>query len=266
MQDFTLKTYNNLLQELLASGYSFQTFQDFIQQPEYKAVILRHDVDERPENALKMAQIEYELGIKATYYFRIHRISNNPVVISEVVKMGHEIGYHYEDYAAANGDIKQAIDAFSKNLDYFRTYYPVQTVCMHGSSMSDYDNRTMWQYYNLADFGIAGEPYMSVDYSKVLYMTDTGRRWDGAKYSVRDTVASNYGFSFRRTSDIIEAALENKLPDQVILQSHTLWTDVLIEWLWLEYREIIRNKIKMVIVKVPVLKRVAYRLIKLHSK
>jgi len=34
MQDFTLTTYKKLLQELLTTGYSFQTFQDFIQQPE----------------------------------------------------------------------------------------------------------------------------------------------------------------------------------------------------------------------------------------
>ena len=34
MRDFTLTTYKKLLQELLASGYSFQTLQDFIQQAE----------------------------------------------------------------------------------------------------------------------------------------------------------------------------------------------------------------------------------------
>jgi len=43
MQDFTLTTYKKLLQEILANGYSFQTLQDFIQRPENKTVILRHD-------------------------------------------------------------------------------------------------------------------------------------------------------------------------------------------------------------------------------
>lgn len=45
LKDFTLRTYKKLLQELLAKGYSFQTLQDFIQQPEEKTAILRHDVD-----------------------------------------------------------------------------------------------------------------------------------------------------------------------------------------------------------------------------
>jgi len=45
LKDFTLTTYKKLIQGLLTNGYSFQTLQDFIQQPEDKTVILRHDVD-----------------------------------------------------------------------------------------------------------------------------------------------------------------------------------------------------------------------------
>ena len=45
MQDFTLTTYRKLIQELLTNDYSFQTLQGFIQQPEDRTVILRHDVD-----------------------------------------------------------------------------------------------------------------------------------------------------------------------------------------------------------------------------
>ena len=46
--------------------------------------------------------------------------------------------------------------------------------------------RDLWKKYNYRDFGIIGEPYFDVDYSKVLYLTDTGRRWDGDKVNVRD--------------------------------------------------------------------------------
>ena len=62
MKDFTLTTYKKLLQELLANGYSFQTLQDFIQRAEDKTVILRHDVDRKPDNALVIAKIEKEAG------------------------------------------------------------------------------------------------------------------------------------------------------------------------------------------------------------
>lgn len=32
---------------------------------------MRHDVDRKPQNALRMAKLENDLGIKVTYYFRI---------------------------------------------------------------------------------------------------------------------------------------------------------------------------------------------------
>lgn len=82
------------MEALKRQGFSFQPVERFMRGPLGKVVILRHDVDERPQNALKMAHIEYRLGIRATYYFRILKISNDPDVIAEIVRMGHEIGYH----------------------------------------------------------------------------------------------------------------------------------------------------------------------------
>ena len=264
--DFTIRTYKQLLEALNNSSYAFQPFAEFIENPEEKAIVLRHDVDERPQNALKMAQLESELGIRATYYFRIVKISNNPKIIKQIVDLGHEIGYHYEDYSSCNGNINKAIKEFKENLAYFRTYYPVKTVCMHGSSMSDFDNRMIWKFHNLSDFGIIGEPYISIDYSKVFYLTDTGRRWDGNKYSVRDFVNNSFQLSFHRTSDIIKALQSKRLPDQLIIQSHTLWTDSVKEWYWLEFREKLRNNIKIIIIKMPWIKKFAYKLIQFYSK
>ena len=102
MQDFTLTIYRKLLQELLANSYSFQTLQDFIQQPEDKTVILRHDVDRKPENALVIAMIEKEVDIKASYYFRVVKESYNEDIIKQIAEMGHEIGYHYENLSAVH--------------------------------------------------------------------------------------------------------------------------------------------------------------------
>ena len=100
MQDFTLTTYKELLQELLANDYSFQTLENFIQHPnKEKIVILRHDVDRKPGNSLVIARIEKEVGMKASYYFRIVKESYDEDVIRQIVEMGHEIGYHYENLA-----------------------------------------------------------------------------------------------------------------------------------------------------------------------
>ena len=98
MKDFTLTTYKKLLQVLLANDYSFQTLQNFIQQPNNKKiVILRHDVDRLPGNSLKMAIMENDEGVRASYYFRIVEESFDEDIIRQIVEMGHEIGYHYEN-------------------------------------------------------------------------------------------------------------------------------------------------------------------------
>jgi hypothetical protein len=49
----------------------------------------------------------------------------------------------------------------------------------------------MWKDRNYKEFGIIGEPYFDIDFNKVMYLTDTGRRWDGDKVSIRDKVSGN---------------------------------------------------------------------------
>src|SRR5690625_6548111 len=47
-------------------------------------------------------------------------------------------------------------------------------------------SRDLWKWYSYRDYGIIAEPYFDLDFSRVLYLTDTGRRWDGHKVSVRN--------------------------------------------------------------------------------
>ena len=114
--DFTQKIYKELLETLKADGYAFQTFEDFVQHPSKKVVVLRHDVDKLPQNGVDLATIENSLGLPASYYYRIVKESNVPKLIEEVRELGHEIGYHYEDLTLAKGDKKKALEMWEKNL------------------------------------------------------------------------------------------------------------------------------------------------------
>ena len=82
----------------------------------------------------------------------------------------------------------KAIKSFERNLEKLRKLYPVKTVCMHGSPLSKWDNRDLWKRYDYRDYGIIAEPYFDIDFDEVLYLTDTGRRWDGDRVSVRDKI------------------------------------------------------------------------------
>ncbi|MBA4320945.1 MAG: hypothetical protein C0412_21350, partial [Flavobacterium sp.] len=144
--DFTYEKYKNLLQEFINHGYRFILINDYPNAPsDIDTIVLRHDVDRAPENALQFAVIESNLGVKSTYYFRIVSESFHVEYIKKIIKLGHEIGYHYEDLSICKGNINSAIALFQKNLTKFRELYPVKSICMHGSPLSAYINSSIWK-------------------------------------------------------------------------------------------------------------------------
>lgn len=253
--DFTLLTYRKLLEALKERGYVFITFEQYCQVSAERLpkrfVILRHDVDLRAKNSLATAQIEHELELQASYYFRVVPESNQPEVIREIAALGHEIGYHYEDMAIMHGDTEKALAHFQEQLAYFRLYYPVSTICMHGAPTSKYDGRELWKHYDYREYGVIGEPYFDVDFSKVFYLTDTGRRWDGYKVSVRDKIPqyqdqwTERGWVYRRSSQIIEAAEQSQLPACIMITTHPQrWTNNPLLWIKEVVVQTIKNTIK----------------------
>ena len=187
--DFTYKTYKKLLESLKTTCKDIRTYHDVIMDSPQRFIILRHDVEARYANALKLAKIQHEFSIQGTYYFRFLPNHFDEEIIHEIARMGHEIGYHYDDLSYCHGDYSAAIKRFENNLARLREIADVKTICMEGAPLSKYDNRDLWKKYNYRNYGIIGEPYFDIDFSKVFYLTDTGRRWDG-KGSVRDRVGS----------------------------------------------------------------------------
>lgn len=248
MRDFTLAIYKTLLHSVKKAGYSSVPYEQFVSRGQKgRSYILRHDVDDLPENSLATARMEAESGMLGTYYFRIVKQSFHPEIIEGIAALGHEIGYHYEDLALCHGDFNKAYDQFQRNLELFRTYYPVKTICMHGSPLSKWDNRLLWDKFDYKKSGILAEPYFDTDFSKVYYLTDTGRMWDGANYSVRDKVNTPFQITVHSTSDLIQKLRADLLPSQVMQNIHPQrWTDDLIPWT----KELLLQNSKNVIKKI----------------
>jgi hypothetical protein len=172
--------------------------------------------------------------------------------------MGHEIGYHYETMDTCKGNIDKAYDEFCRNLNMFRKIVPVNTICMHGSPMSKFDNRDLWKKYDFRDLGLIAEPYLNLDFNKTFYLTDTGRCWDGSKVSVRDKVSNikpmtNPEFikiSYHSSFDIIDAVKSNHFPHQVMMTFHPQrWTDNLLLWGRELAAQNLKNQVKRFLVK-----------------
>jgi hypothetical protein len=250
MRDFTINILNELLNELQKAEYKFITFRDYMENKYEKFVILRHDVDKLPGNSLGFAKLQNNFGIKGTYYFRIVNESFDINFIQKIASLGHEIGYHYEDLAFAKGDIDMAYNIFKKNIEIIRKFYPVKTICMHGSPLSKWDNKKIWEKYSYRDLGIIGEPYFDLNLDQVLYVTDTGRRWDGYNVSIRDKVDSKFNSTFKTTGDIIYSIKKKSLPDKIMFTFHPQrWNNNLFCWSKELILQNLKNIIKKVIVK-----------------
>lgn len=254
MKDFTLDIYRTLLESLQAKGYQIIGYADYLKLKvkSGKFIVLRHDVDLMAPNSLKTAQIEHAIGAKATYYFRIILESNQPEIIRAIARLGHEIGYHYEDMSLCDGNVDKAYDHFKTWLDYFRQYYAVETICMHGAPTSKWDGKDLWKKYDYRVLGIIGEPYFDTDFSDVFYLTDTGRCWDGYKVSVRDKIPEYQeqwtaaGLTWHTTQALIEAIEQGKLPNHVMMTTHPQrWTNSTAAW----WKELILQNLKNCIKK-----------------
>jgi len=245
--DFTPNIYKSLVVTLQEQGYAFQTFEDFLRTPAQRSIVLRHDVDKLPANALKMAKLEHEQGVAATYYFRAVPESFDQDIIRKISALGHEIGYHYEDLTIAKGDHAKANRHFERQLARFRRIYPIKTICMHGSPLSKWDNRDLWKHYSYRDYGIMGEPYFDVDFKDVFYITDTGRRWDGDSVSIRDRVISGFDIPVKSTFDLIALAGQGALPSRMMITVHPQrWHDRALPWV----KELVWQNLKNVVKRV----------------
>lgn len=144
--------------------------------------------------------------------------------------------------------IDAAYESFCKNLEMLRKNFDIKTICMHGSPKSEYDNKLIWTKYDYKQLGIIGEPYLDIDWDEWAYLTDTGRRWNGHKVSVRDKVNSKYNFDFKTTHEII--ANIDKLPDKVMFTIHPQrWNDKFLPWAKELVFQNVKNIVKRVLVK-----------------
>ncbi len=221
-----------------------------------KCIVMRHDVEKHPERALRFAQIEHAKGIRATYYFRAVPESWDETIIRLIAALGHEVGYHYESLTTTNGDVDAAYQDFCKHLAELRKLVPVTSICMHGSPRSPYDSKDIWKKYSYRDLDIVAEPYLDTDFSQWFYLTDTGRRWDGYRVSVRDRIPQyqeewdKAGLSFHSTNDIIRRI--NTLPPRIMITTHPQrWNPFGLAW----FKELIMQSIKNVIKRLLILLR-----------
>lgn len=229
LDNFTYDTYKNLIETGIDGGYEFLTVRDYLSQEKLpdRFIIMRHDIDRKPKNALDFARIEADAGVSSTHYFRAIKKTFKPQIIQKVEDLGHEVGYHYEDLDKSNGDIASAHDRFTSNLTMFREHVNVNTISMHGNPLTPHDNRDMWEKKGFDDYNLLGEVYLSVDFTNVVYFSDTNRSWCDEKTIVNDWPVgeSKKPLQIHTTKNLIDLIEKQHIGQLYLLTHPNRWAD-----------------------------------------
>jgi len=173
--DFTLGNYKKLL-KLALKNYRFMSFTD---EPisDLKKIILRHDIEFSIPIALRMAEIEASLGIKATYFLQIHSEFYNPLdkcnylSLKRIIDIGHDLGLHFDTHFWTINSEKELEEYIEVDKNIIRTYFKV--------------NISAFSFHNTNDFVLSceNEKYAGLinAYSK-KYKTEIGYCSDSTGY------------------------------------------------------------------------------------
>jgi len=187
--NFSFGHYKNTLSLAKEKGYIFSNFCTFEEEKsDVDVILLRHDIDHSPLKALEFAKIESELGIKSTYFVRVHSNSYNSygfkvyTVLKKILALGHELGLHYEniDFAeVTNEDSCEIIKRDKKVLEVILNK-EMDGIAAH-RDFNQVSNLEFWKTHELKDFGFKYEGYEERFLKNMLYISDSLGMWQNGK-------------------------------------------------------------------------------------
>jgi len=189
---FTFSSLEAQYQAALAAGYRFMTCADFATAKRALpplTVVNRVDIDFSVKKAEGLRALFGRLGIKASFFVRLHAPEYNPFdfenyrILKNIRDDGHEIGYHSEviDQAAIWGE--DAVDCLRRDVDVLNRMLgtEVRGVASHGG-MTGLNNLDFWKERKATDFGLLYEAYDKSDsfglFDNAFYVSDSEwTRW-----------------------------------------------------------------------------------------
>ena len=152
--DFTISSYINVL-SLALNNYVFCNYKDYDTTP--NAIVWRHDVDVSIKRAVRLANIESDLGIKSTFFIHIHNgyynIHDSKTIdaIKEIINYGHYLGIHFDsDFydVQSKKDLEAGLE-FEKKLFHDVIGTSVDSFSFHNPSKFILSNFKEDKYANL---------------------------------------------------------------------------------------------------------------------
>jgi hypothetical protein len=95
---FTIEHYCEIIEIAQKAAYAFRGFHETTPASERLSIYLRHDIDVCLEEAIDMARVEAEIGVRATYFILINSPVYNPLsddslkLLKKILDNRHWIG------------------------------------------------------------------------------------------------------------------------------------------------------------------------------
>ncbi|RIK31443.1 MAG: hypothetical protein DCC56_04455 [Anaerolineae bacterium] len=204
-EDFTEAEYRKLLR-LAQNSWRIIPFGEY--RSSGRVCLWRHDVDFSMHRALRLAMIEAEEGVSATYFIHIHskfyNVFEDEITerILNILNMGHRIGVHFEPQYYVNS-LNNKSDAlsqlpFEKNILEHCFSAPIDAFSFHIPEMGG--------WVRVEDDDVHGliNSYGAFIKNNFKYCSDSNGYW-----------------RFERLKDILEKADNEKLH---ILTHPEMWT------------------------------------------
>ncbi|HLZ56227.1 MAG TPA: hypothetical protein VKR06_04700 [Ktedonosporobacter sp.] len=172
---FSLDAYQELLLAFQSAGYAFSMFEEIDQRlaGQQPFVVLRHDIDISLRAALEVARVEYDKGMRATYFVPLNSpfyntlSSPNATILCQIHEMGHQIALHV-DLRPYYGDCANALNEVEV-LARFYPYINPHLVSLHSPIAL---NREV-----VEPFPQLNNVYSHFLNNQVAYISDSTGRW-----------------------------------------------------------------------------------------
>lgn len=175
MSGFSLEGYGQLLSAFKDADYSFCLFEeiDYRLEKGNPFLVLRHDIDISLRPALQIARIEYEHGVRASYFvllrspfYNIFSRSNVEIML-QLHQFGHQIATHI-DLAAYDNDFEKALMEVAV-LSRFYPFVNTEVVTLHSTNdLNQIPIESFQQLNNAYGAAVRGD---------VAYISDSTGRW-----------------------------------------------------------------------------------------
>jgi hypothetical protein len=169
--DFTYSSYRALLGHIRGCGHTICPLRDVPDSGRY--VILRHDIDYSVTKAQEMAEVEHDLGVRATVFLMLASPYYNLLDVENlraarrIAALGHEIGFHYDT------DVVEGLDQEARGLEIVRqAEFLAETLGVSISSVAQHNPSVTTMRVHIPGFVDA---YDDRYFKQIAYLSDSRR-------------------------------------------------------------------------------------------